>query len=71
MYQIALFIHLMGVLCLIGGHTLIHASLAVMRRAQQVDRVRDWTALAAGLDRVMPPFTLAVLAPGISMAWTT
>lgn len=35
MYQIALFVHILGVLCLMGGHTLIHASLEVMRRAQQ------------------------------------
>ena len=70
MYQIALFIHVLGVLCLMGGHTLIHASLEVMRRARQVERVRDWLALAAGLDRFMPFFTLAVLVPGIYMAWT-
>ena len=71
MYQIALFLHILGVLCLMGGHTLIHASLEVMRRAQQVERVRDWIAIAAGLDRFMPLFTLAVVLPGISMAWTT
>jgi hypothetical protein len=29
MYQIALFLHILGVLCLMGGHTLIHASLAL------------------------------------------
>ena len=70
MYQIALFIHILGVLCLMGGHTLIHASLEAMRRAQQVERVRDWIAIAAGLDTFMPLFTLAVLLPGIYMAWT-
>ncbi len=70
MYQIALFIHVLGVLCLMGGHTLIHASLEVMRRARQVERVRDWLALAAGLDRFMPFFALTVLVPGIFMAWT-
>jgi hypothetical protein len=71
MYQIALFIHILGVLCLMGGHTLIHTSLEVMRRAHTVERVRDWTAIATGLDRFMPPFTLAVVLPGIYMAWTT
>ena len=70
MYQIALFIHILGVLCLMGGHTLIHASLEAMRRVQQVERVRDWIAIAAGLDTFMPLFTLAVLLPGIYMAWT-
>ena len=70
MYQIALFLHILGVLCLMGGHTLIHASLEVMRRTQQVERVRDWIAIAAGLDRFMPLFTLAVLLPGVYMAWT-
>ena len=70
MYQIALFIHILGVLCLMGGHTLIHVSLEVMRRAQQVERVRDWIAIAAGLDTFMPLFTLAILLPGIYMAWT-
>ena len=70
MYQIALFLHILGVVCLTGGHTLIHASLEAMRRAQQIERVRDWIAIAAGLDRFMPLFTLAVLLPGIYMAWT-
>jgi hypothetical protein len=70
MYQIALFIHILGVLCLMGGHILIHASMEVMRRARQVERVRDWIAIAAGLDTFMPFFTLAVLVPGIYMAWT-
>ena len=32
MYQIALFIHILGVLCLMGGHTLIHASLELTLR---------------------------------------
>ena len=70
MYQIALFLHILGVICLMGGHTLIHASLEVIRWAQQVERVRDWIAIAAGLDRFMPLFTLAVLLPGVYMAWT-
>jgi Predicted integral membrane protein (DUF2269) len=70
MYQIALFVHILGVLSLMGGHTLFHASLEVMRRAQQVEQVRDWIALAAGLDTFMPLFTLAVLLPGMYMAWT-
>jgi hypothetical protein len=70
MYQVALFVHVLGVLCLMGGHTLTHACLEVMRRAQQVEQVRDWIALATGLDTFMPLFTLAVLLPGIYMAWT-
>ncbi len=70
MYSMALFLHILGVLCLMGGHTLIHASLEVTRRARQVERVRDWIAIAAGLDRFMPLFTLAVLLPGVYMAWT-
>jgi Predicted integral membrane protein (DUF2269) len=70
MYQIALFIHILGVLCLMSGHTLLHASLEAMRRAQQVEQVRDWIAIAVGLDTFMPFFALAVLLPGIYMAWT-
>jgi hypothetical protein len=70
MYHIALFLHILGVLCLMGGHTLIHASLEVMRRAQTVERIRDWAAIAAGLDKFMPAFTLAILLPGLYMAWT-
>jgi Predicted integral membrane protein (DUF2269) len=70
MYQIALFIHILGVLCLMSGHTLIHVSLEAMRRAQQVEQVRDWIAIAVGLDTFMPFFALAILLPGISMAWT-
>ena len=71
MYHIALFLHILGVLCLMGGHTLIHTSLEVMRRAQTVERIRDWAAIAAGLDKFMPAFTLAILLPGLYMAWTT
>lgn len=70
MYHIALFLHILGVLCLMGGHTLIHASLEVMRRAQTVERIRDWAAISAGLDKFMPAFTLTILLPGLYMAWT-
>jgi len=71
MYQIVLFIHIVGVICLMGGHTLLHVGLARMRHAQTVEQVREWTAILAGLDKFMPPFTLAILLPGIYMAWTT
>jgi len=70
MYQIALFIHIVGVICLMGGHTLLHVGFERMRRAHTVEQVREWTAIAAGLDRFMPPFTLAVVLPGIYMAFT-
>src|SRR5579859_7033854 len=71
MYSIALFLHILGVLCLMGGHTLVHTTLEVMRRAQTVESIRNWAAIAAGLDIYMPVFTLAIVLPGLYMAWTT
>lgn len=71
MYHIALFLHILGVLCLMGGHTLVHTALEVMRRAQTVESIRHWAAIAAGLDRYMPAFTLAIVLPGLYMTWTT
>jgi Predicted integral membrane protein (DUF2269) len=71
MYHIALFLHILGVLCLMGGHTLVHTTLEVMRRAQTVESIRNWAAIAAGLDTYMPAFTLAIVLPGLYMAWTT
>jgi len=70
MYQVALFINIMGVICLMGGHTLLHVGLERMRRAHTVEQVREWTAILAKLDRFMPPFTLAVVLPGLYMAFT-
>jgi hypothetical protein len=55
MYQVALFIHIVGVICLMGGHTLLHIGLGCMRRAQTVEQVREWTTILAGLDRFTPP----------------
>lgn len=70
MYQVALFIHILGVFGIVAGHTLIHVGLEVMRRAQTIERIRDWAAILAGLDKFMPPVTLAVLVAGVYMAWT-
>lgn len=70
MYQVALFIHIVGIMCLMGGHTLLHVGLGRMRRAQTVEQVREWTTILAGLDRFMPPITLAILLAGIYMAFT-
>lgn len=65
MYQVALFIHIGGVMCLMGGHTLLHVGLGRMRRAQTVEQVREWVPILAGLDRFMPPMTLAILLAGL------
>jgi len=70
MYQVALFIHIVGVMCLMGGHTLLHVGLGRMRRAQTVEQVCEWTTILAELDRFMPPITLAILLAGIYMAFT-
>jgi hypothetical protein len=35
MYQVVLFIHIVGVMCLMGGHTLLHVGLGRMRHAPQ------------------------------------
>ena len=71
MYQVALFIHIVGVICLMGGHTLLHVGLGRMRRSQTVEQVREWITILAGLDQFMPPFTLAILFAGVYMAFTT
>jgi hypothetical protein len=71
MYQVALFIHIVGVMCLMGGHTLLHVGLGRMFRAHTVEQVREWTTILAGLDRFMPPITLAIVVAGIFMVFTT
>lgn len=70
MYQIALFIHIVGVICLMGGRTLMHAGFVVMSRARTMERMRDWAGIYGGLIRVMPVFALAILLAGLYMAWT-
>src|SRR6476469_1772344 len=70
LYRLALFLHVFGVILLMGGHTMLHVGLDRMRRADRVEQLRDWTAVAVGLDRFMPPFTVLVLLPALYMAWT-
>ena len=70
-YQIALFTHILGVICLMGGRTLIHAGMLIMSRARAMERIRDWAGIYGGLTRSMPVFALAILLAGLYMAWTS
>ena len=69
-YQIALFTHVIAVICLMGGRTLIHTGLFIMSRARTMERMRDWAGIFGGLTKVMPVFALAILLAGLYMAWT-
>lgn len=70
-YQIALFTHVLGVICLMAGRTLIHAGMLIMSRARTTERIRDWAGIYGGLTKIMPVFALAILLAGLYMAWTS
>ena len=67
MYDFALFVHLLGVVMLVGAvTTTIIASLRA-QTAATVGEVRSLTAVTRKIDLVIGPATLLILAPGLYM----
>jgi hypothetical protein len=69
-YHVALFLHILGALLLAGAKAISYLALTRLRHADRVEGLRVWAAIGAGAARLMPPFALLILIPGVFMAWT-
>lgn len=70
LYQMALFVHVLGAIGLFVGIGIIFAGLSGMRRARTVEQFREWAGLARGTGKFIPVAALVVLIPGIYMVMT-
>ncbi|MDQ3766299.1 MAG: DUF2269 domain-containing protein [Actinomycetota bacterium] len=72
-YNVGLFFHLVGVVTLFGGITIIQFGGARLRAAATIEEVRLWLGLLRTTERMFPAATLLLLASGLYMtteAWT-
>ena len=72
-YNVGLFVHLLGVVTLFGGITIIQWGGARLRGAATIGEVRLWLGLLRTTGRMFPAATLLLLASGVYMtteAWT-
>lgn len=68
LYELALFLHVMGAIGLFMGVAIVLTAMARMRRSESVAQVREWSGLADFSDKLMPVASLVLLLTGIYMA---
>ncbi len=66
-YDLALTLHLFGILALFGGELLIVTALGGARRATSVQGVREWARLGAQLGVITPIFAVLAFVPAAYM----
>ena len=72
-YNVGLFFHLLGVVTLFGGVTIIQLGGARLRSSATIEEVRLWLGLLRMTGGMFPAATLLLLASGLYMtaeAWT-
>lgn len=67
MYDVALFVHLLGVVMLVGAVTTTIVASLRAQTAATVGEVRSLTAVTKKIDVVIGPAMLLILAPGLYM----
>jgi hypothetical protein len=70
-YQIALFLHVLGALGLFSALGIEWAAVGPLRRAAVVDDARPWIPVLRSLGRVGGPSAAVILATGVYMGTTT
>ncbi len=70
-YNIALFLHIVGALGVFAALALEWAARLALREATTGEQVRDWLKLFAWMGRLYPVSSLAILLPGFYMTLTT
>ncbi|HEY8492130.1 MAG TPA: DUF2269 family protein [Dehalococcoidia bacterium] len=68
LYEIVLFLHVMGAIGLFMGVAIVLTAMARMRRSESVAQVREWSGLADLSDKLLPVASLVLLLSGIYMA---
>jgi hypothetical protein len=71
LYAAALFLHVVGALLLFAALTLEGIALRQVRRAANLERVRDSAAIAGLTRQVGPASAVGILLPGLYMTATT
>ena len=66
-YKLALTLHILAVMALFIGAGLVVVALGGARRAKTVASLREWAAMGAVVNRLLPLFGLVALAPAIYM----
>jgi hypothetical protein len=69
-YKVALFLHVAGALGIIVPFTIEAVALAQLRRARDVEQVREWGRVMATMRAIGPVSLILLLVPGIYMAAT-
>jgi hypothetical protein len=70
-YQIALFLHILGVLGFFIAIGVLYGAVFGVRRAQTVQSIMLWTSAAAGVGRILFPISgLVILITGLYMVVT-
>ena len=64
-YELALFIHFLGVFAMAGAATTFVLLLAMLRRSKNVQEVRLWSGLAAKVDKLFPAAVVVLLLSGV------
>ncbi len=64
-YELALFIHILGVFAVAGALTTFVLIIAMMRRAKDVQEVRLWGGIAAKVEKLFPVAVIALLLSGV------
>src|SRR5690349_24939185 len=67
MYDVALFLHICGVVLLVGAVTTTMLATLRAQKAETVGELRSLTAATKTIDRVIGPAMLLILAPGLYM----
>ena len=66
-YELALVLHLAGVLALFGGMTLVLTGMAGARRSSSIAGIREWAGMAARLSMITPVFGVLAFIPAAYM----
>ena len=64
-YEIALFLHIVGVVGIAGAAVSFWIAMSVLRRIATVEEMRSWTVLAVWSDRAFPVSMVLVILAGI------
>lgn len=71
LYQIALFLHILGALGFFIAIGVFYAAVLGVRRAKTAQAIKLWTGAAAGVSRILFPISfLVIVIAGISMVVT-
>jgi hypothetical protein len=67
-YSVSLFLHLIGVVCLLGAALMMHLMGTRLRTAATVEEVRTWLGFGRSIQLFFPVASIVLLLTGLHMA---